>query len=189
MEKLTWKSAFWGVPLLLAIFIGLMLWFTRDTSERSTSGSGLPISVSLDKIELVHGQNGRKQWELVANSSDYYKQQGTIEFVEPQFLYLFPDTEKHVQVKAPLGEYRQKDGKIRLWPRVDALYGQFDFQARGMEFMIEENILRFVGDVRLEHSKIRVESQKASVNVNDNTLKFQENVEVMIYGPYFKQAY
>jgi len=170
------------------IGLGITLWNTRDFSDKSLSDSGLPISMALEDIELLHGKNGRQEWQLYAQESYYYKEFETIEFVEPRFIYSLPNKREQLKVLAPHGEFIQKKGEIRLWPQVSAYYNQTEFEARGMEFKLDQKLFRFVGKVSLKQSELEVQSQSGFFDINKNLIVFKENVEVTINAPLFGQS-
>lgn len=188
MERLTWRPILIVFSFLLMIGLGITLWNTRDFSDKSLSDSGLPISMALEDIELLHCKNGRQEWQLYAQESYYYKEFETIEFVEPRFIYSLPNKREQLKVLAPHGEYIQKKGKIRLWPQVSAYYGQTEFKAQGMEFKLDQKLFRFVGKVSLKQSESEVQSQSGFFDINKNLIVFKENVEVTINAPLFGQS-
>lgn len=188
MENLTRKPIFLVASFLIMIGLGIALWYSRDSSEKTLSKSPLPISMALENIELLHGENGHQKWRLFAEKSYYYKQFETIEFLKPKLVYKLANKKEHLRVRAKHGEYDQKQGKIRLWPNVYALHGEMDLKAKGMEYSFDQNILRFIGNVYLQHSKIQVHSKGADFDVNKNVITFQNKVEVKINGQLFKKS-
>ncbi len=188
MESLKWRPIVVILSFLLMIGLGITLWYTRDYSKRSLSDSELPISMALEDIELWHGRNGRKEWQLNAQKSYYYKEFDTIELVEPRFIYSLPNKDEQLRVLAPHGEYIQAEKKIRLWPKVSAYYGRVEFRAQGMEFRFDQKIFRFVGNVSLKQSRLEVQSQRGNFDIKENLITFQEGVEVTINAPLFGES-
>jgi LPS export ABC transporter protein LptC len=138
------------------------------------------VSMSLKDIHLVHGQEGKKLWELSAQAGVFHQDTGSVDLEKPSFVFILEDRPENVQVKASNGTINRDRQAVHLWPDVEVHYAGSVLQAESMHYQQSKQDLVFSGNVRMDDPRMDVSSRKARLNLQNRTLFLSEQVRVVL---------
>lgn len=170
----------WSGVVLLAVLVGLVFVMLQSDSESGFSMDQGSVRMRLSEVTLVHGQEGRKLWELSAKESIFHQDNGSVSLTDPRFAFRLAEREETVTVSASQGRLSQDRRAVRLWPDVQVRREGSVLKASSMEYQESEQALIFTGDVRLLDPRMRVSSRKARINLQNRDLSLWDEVRVVL---------
>ncbi len=175
----------WFLLIISIILIaGFSFWYIQNSTEERISSQDIPIKIEVEKVQFLQGGKGEKFWKVVAEKCSYLKEESSIELSQPKFTFYFSDQNEIIQVQSPQGQYDRQKGTARLWPKVNAQYGEASLRADQMKYKDDSKQLLFQNNIRIERPNLQLRSQKAICDLRKNELIAIGNVEVIINGQF-----
>lgn len=175
----------WLLILLLALVAGAGLWYVfagqsqvpdlaeveveQDDEER-------PVDLSAAGVELMHGDEGRLKWRLMAQSARFLQEGGIVEVDGPEIVYMLEGMDGELHVNATQGVIEQDLETARLWPDVVAVYQDNVMNAQELTYSGAENTLRLTGGVSMAGPTITCSAQELAFDLTANILTMGPDV-------------
>ncbi len=138
------------------------------------------VDLSLKGIKLSHGKEGQLHWKLTAEKANYLQDKAQVQVESPEIVYFFKGDSKQLSVKAEKGLIEQENEKARLWPEINAIYGDMQLRADELDYAGKDRILTLRGNVQLETPKLSCQAAEMHYNLKDNTITAENGIHAAI---------
>ena len=142
--------------------------------------SNSSVNIKLDSINLVQGEGGRKNWELTAKKSKYFKDREVIKVYLPKVKFYLKNSQKELIIEAPLGTASPQQSEIELQDGIDANYAGNELVAESMHYRAKKDEIHFLGGVSFSQDSFLVKSRRACLDLANKRLSFEQEVQVYL---------
>lgn len=109
----------------------------------------LDVDLSLKGVELSHGRDGKKLWNLKAAKAAYAEATDELTLTAPEIVYWGEGVEPPMQVMAPKGQVWQKEDRARMWEGVNGTRGEYSMRADSLDYAGTKREVLLTGNVQL----------------------------------------
>jgi LPS export ABC transporter protein LptC len=181
MGKLTGRKAL-GAIFAVSLLAAAVVWYAGQDRAGRPSVRDIPLTFSLENITMVQGQNGTRSWRLEAEKSDYFKNKSVITLKRPRFTYYMQDKRSDVLVTAERGRFDTSSEQGRFGPGVRAEFQDIVLEAQRMTYREKGKTFVFSDRVRVRKPDMNIRSDKARVDLAQETVTCWGQVEVDVHG-------
>lgn len=179
------------LALALAAGVGLWGWsiLRKETAPLAELIKEIPANVDIDisarGVTLSQGAEGRKDWQLTANSASYNQETNQASVIEPRITYFPKDDGAPVKVSAPSGLVDQAANAVKLGPDVAIDWQELSIRGRELSYLGANRTLVLSGEVVAHRGESQLDAPQITINLDTKELSAGSPVRFTTLTPAF----